>query len=138
MSLALTGGGPHVLARRLLVKAAAALLGLVLTIWTIIPVYNILLIALSEDGDEFSGTVWPDDPSFESFRVIWTEEHWYLTNFWHQFGNSIFIGLATMALTVLIGSCASFALSRMRLRRGWLLSNAALLTYVLPSSFLAI
>ena len=38
------------------------------------PVYNMLLIALSEDGDEFTGTVWPSDPSFESFEAIWTEE----------------------------------------------------------------
>ena len=62
----------------------------------------------------------------------------YLEHFWHQFGNSIYIGLATMVLTVLIGSLASFALGRMRLRKGWLLSNVALLTYVLPTSFLVI
>ena len=138
MSLALTGGGPHVLARRLLVKAAAALLGLVLTIWTIIPVYNILLIALSEDGDEFSGTVWPDDPSFESFRVIWTEDHWYLRNFWHQFGNSIVVGFAAMILTMLTGSLASFAIGRMRLRRAWLLGHFSLITYAVPASLLVI
>ncbi len=124
--------------RRLLNRTAKVVLGAVLTLWTALPVYNMFLIALDADADEYSGRIWPEEPSFESFRVIWTEEHWYLLNFWHQFGNSIFIGLATMALTVLIGSCASFALSRMRLRRGWLLSNAALLTYVLPSSFLAI
>jgi multiple sugar transport system permease protein len=43
-----------------------------------------------------------------------------------------------MVLTVLVGSLASFALDRMRLRKGWLLTNAALLTYVIPASFLAI
>ena len=32
----------------------------------------------------------------------------------------------------------SFSVSRMRLRNGWLLTNAALLTYVIPASFLAI
>jgi multiple sugar transport system permease protein len=43
-----------------------------------------------------------------------------------------------MVLTVVIGSLASFALSRMRMRRGWLVTNTALLTYVIPASFLAI
>ena len=109
-----------------------------LAIWTIIPVYNILLIALSEDGDEFTGTVWPSDPSFDSFRVIWTEDHWCLRNFWHQFGNSCLIGFGTMLLTVLMGSLASFAIGRMRLRKAWILGNFSLITYAVPASFLVI
>jgi len=113
-------------------------LGLGLVIWTLLPVYNMLLIALDEEGDEFTGSIWPEEPSFESFRAVWTEGHWYLDHFWHQFGNSIIMGVATMVLTVLIGSLASFALGRMRLRHGWILGDAALLTYVLPSAFLVI
>ena len=139
MSQALaTGRRPRYRLRRAIAKVAATVLGVVLTIWTVIPVYNMLLIALSPDGDEFTGTVWPTNPSFESFRVIWTQDHWYLENFWHQFGNSIFIGLATTMLTVLIGSLASFAIGRMRLRKAWLLGNASLVTYAVPASFLVI
>ena len=44
----------------------------------------------------------------------------------------------TVFLTLLIGSLVSFSIGRMRLRNGWLVSNAALLTYVIPASFLAI
>jgi len=44
----------------------------------------------------------------------------------------------TMVLTVLIGSLASFAVSRMRLAKGSLLTNAALLTYAIPASFLIV
>jgi len=124
--------------RRVLAKAAAGLLGAVVAVWTLVPVYNILLIALSDDGDEFSGTVWPGDPSFEGFEVIWTQGHWFLENFWHQFGNSIYIGLATMVLTVLTGSLASFAMGRMRSRKAWLVGNVSLLTYAVPASFLVI
>jgi multiple sugar transport system permease protein len=138
MSLTLTAGRPRYRLRRGFDKAAVALLGLVIAFWTLIPVCNILLIAVSDDGDEFTGTVWPSDPSFESFRAIWTEDYWYLENFWHQFGNSIYIGLATMVLTVLIGSLASFAMGRMRLRKAWLLGNASLITYAVPASFLVI
>jgi multiple sugar transport system permease protein len=44
----------------------------------------------------------------------------------------------TMFLTLFVGSLASFAIGRLHLRQGWLLSNAALMTYVIPASFLAI
>lgn len=124
--------------RRVAARAAGAFLGLALLIWTLLPVYNMLLIALDQEGDEFTGSLWPADPSFESFGVIWTEGHWYLFNFWHQFGNSITLGLATMILTVLIGSLASFAVGRLKLRRGWIVSDIALLTYALPAAFLVI
>ena len=82
--------------------------------------------------------IWPEHPSLESFVVVVTEDFWYLARFWHQFGNSFFVGLMTMFLTLGIGSLASFTIGRMRLRNGWILSNAALMTYVIPASFLAI
>jgi multiple sugar transport system permease protein len=124
--------------RRLLASGAATVLGVVLMFWTLLPVYNMVLIALSEDGDEFTGAVWPSDPSFEGFQMIWSGDYWFLEDFWHQFGNSIFIGLATMVLTVLIGSLASFAMGRMRLRKAWLVGNFSLITYAVPASFLVI
>ena len=85
-----------------------------------------------------SGQVWPEHPSLESFRVLVTEDFWYFWHFWHQFGNSFFVGLMTTFLTLLIGSLASFTVGRMRLRQSWMLSNAALMTYMIPASFLAI
>ena len=113
-------------------------LGIGLVVWTVMPVYNMILIALDADADEYTGNIWPPDPSWNSFRVIWTQDYWYLEHFWRQFGNSCFMGFMTMVLTVAIGSLASFALGRMRLRYGWALGNAALLTYAVPASFLAI
>jgi multiple sugar transport system permease protein len=140
--LALTAGAavrrPRYRLRRALTSGAVAALGAVVMLWTLIPVYNILLIALSEDGDEFTGTVWPSHPSFEGFEMIWSGDFWFLADFWHQFGNSIYIGMATMVLTVLIGSLASFAMGRMRLRKAWLLGNFSLITYAVPASFLVI
>jgi multiple sugar transport system permease protein len=98
-----------------------------------------LLIALDRDeGDiEFESIIWPPDPSLHSFYTVLTQGYWLLENFWRQFGNSFFIGVMTMFLTVLIGSLAGFALSRLRLGTGWLL-NAPLLTYAVPASFLVI
>ena len=127
------------ISRRPLVIAAGIVLGIALLIWTLLPVYNMVLIALDPDGSEFTGAIWPPDPNFDSFRSLWTEDYWRIMNhFWPQFANSIYMGVATTILTVLIGSFTSYALGRLRLRRGWLLSDIALLTYALPAPLLAL
>jgi len=125
--------------RRLLATAGTLALALALLIWSLLPTYNMLLIALDAEGDtEYAGTVWPAEPTLESFRVVMTGDYWYLEHFWHKFANSLIVALATMMLTIFIGSLASFALGRMRLARGWLLGNFAILTYAVPASFLVI
>jgi multiple sugar transport system permease protein len=124
--------------RRRLAKAGGIVLGAGLLIWTLLPVYNMVLMALDDDASEFSGSLFPSDPNLDSFRSVWTEDYWLMEHFWHQFGNSLLLGVATMVLTVLVGSLASFSLGRMRLRRGWIISDLSLLTYVLPAAFLVI
>ena len=144
MSLALTSGlaapRPRYRLRRALGAAASAALGLVLLIWSLMPVYNMLLIALDpEEGEtEFAGLIWPPEPSLESFRVVLVGGYWFIEQFWQKFGNSLYIGLMTMVLTLLIGSLASFALSRTRLGKLRFLASAPLLTYAIPAAFLVI
>jgi multiple sugar transport system permease protein len=124
--------------RRRLGQAAALGLSVLILIWTLAPIYNIVMVALQANGDVFTNSIWPAKPSLASFWIVITEGYWYLEYFWHQFGNSLYVGVMTVVLTLAIGSLASFSIGRMRLKRGWLVSNAALLTYVIPASFLAI
>jgi multiple sugar transport system permease protein len=124
--------------RRHLSSAGTLVLSVVLVVWTITPIYNMVMIALEPDGDVFTEHIWPTNPSIESFWGVLTQGHWYLEHFWRQFANSFYIGAMTTFLTLLIGSLTSFSIGRMRIRHGWLVSNAALLTYVIPASFLAI
>ena len=124
--------------RRYLINLGAALISFVLVVWTLLPLYNIVMVSLESHNDVFSDKIFPPVPSLEGYWVVFTQDYWYLENFWHQFGNSVYVGAAVTFLTLLIASAASFAISRMRIRHGWLLSNAALLTYVIPQSFLAI
>ena len=126
--------------RGVLTEAGAIMLGVVVLIWSLAPVYNMFLIALDpEEGEiEFDGNLWPPEPSLEGFRGVVTQEARYLEDFWQQFANSLYIGVSTMVLTMLIGSLASFAVSRMRLAKGSLLTNAAILTYAIPASFLIV
>lgn len=146
MSVAVMSGryarGPR--RRRLAGEVSAVMLGIVLLVWTLLPIYNMFLIALDpEEGEvEFSGNIWPPQPSLESFEVVLTQDARYLEHFWRQLGNSLYIGLSTMVLTVLIASLASFAAVRMRLGHGSLarsaaaFTNASLVTYAIPASFL--
>lgn len=126
--------------RPVLVEAGSIILGIVLLIWSLMPVYNMFQIALDpEEGEiEFTGDLWPPHPSLAAFRAVVTQQARYLEDFWHQFGNSLLIGLSTMVLTVLIGSLASFAVSRLRLSKGSLLTNSALLTYAIQTTTLKI
>jgi len=129
---------PNYRLRRALTEAAALAIGAVVVIWTLLSIYNIVMVALEPHGDVFTNDIWPANPSFESFWIVVTEQYWYLEHFWHQFGNSLYVGVATVLLTLVIGSLASFSIGRIRIRYGWLVSNAPLLTYVIPASFLAI
>jgi multiple sugar transport system permease protein len=120
------------------VEALCMAIGLLLAIWSVTPLYNMWVIALDSHDDIFGGSLWPENPTLESFRVVVTEDFWYLARFWHQFGNSFIVGVMTMFMTLLIGTLASFTVGRLRLRHGGWLTNAALMTYVIPASFLAI
>jgi multiple sugar transport system permease protein len=65
-----------------------------------------------------------------NFRLTWAEGLW-----------NVIIAAGCPRLLFFAaerGSLVSFSIGRMRLRHGWIVSNAALLTYVIPSSFLAI
>ncbi len=118
--------------------AGALLLGLLLLVWTLAPLYDMLLVALQDKDAVASNNIWPVNASLASFAATFHESYWYLAKYWLQMRNSLFIGVAVALLTLAIGSLASFSITRLRIRLGWLLTNAALLTYVIPASFLAI
>jgi multiple sugar transport system permease protein len=142
MTVALTAGAVrprrNYRRRRIWGEVGALSFAVLLLIWTLTPIYNIIAVSLEPHGDVFTNDIFPKNPSLESFWIVITQGYWYLEYFWRQFENSIYIGVATVFFTLAIGSLASFAIGRMRIRYGWLLSNAALLTYVIPASFLAI
>jgi multiple sugar transport system permease protein len=126
------------LRRRYLTNAGVALVSALLLVWTLVPLYNMVMVSLERDGDVAVTHIFPPQPSVASFWVVITEGHWYLEAFWHQFGNSVFLAGMVTILVLVIGSLTSFSVARMRIRNGWLITNAALLTYVIPASFLAI
>ena len=71
MSIAVASGQParrRYRLRRAIVEAGSIMLAIVLLIWSLLPVYQMLLIALDpEEGEiEFDGNIWTAEPSLEA------------------------------------------------------------------------
>lgn len=125
-------------AKRHIAQGAAAVLGAFLVVWSLVPLYNMVRVALQEKEDVFSSNVIPVTPSLHSFWTVFDTSYWLLAKFWMQMSNSFWIGVVVASLTLIIGTLTSFTIGRLRIRQGWMLTNAALMTYVIPMSFLAI
>jgi multiple sugar transport system permease protein len=123
---------------RRLGDAGVALIGAVLVVWSLLPLYNMVRVSLQEKEEVLSSSIFPLAPTLDSFRTTLHESYWLLANFWHQMATSFGIGVVVAFLTLLIGTLTAFTITRMRVKRAWMLTNAALLTYMIPMSFLAI
>ena len=119
-------------------EAKLLLIGLPVLIWTLLPIYHLVLFAISPKQDAFAGKLWPDHPTLQNFRVVFNQQHYFLRDFWVQFGNSVVIAVAVGALTLIIATLAAFAISRLRVRGGRTVMNLALFTYFIPAAFLAV
>ena len=124
--------------KRSVAQLAAIVLGAFLVVWSLLPLYNMVRVALQEKEDVFSSNVIPVAPSLHSFWTVFDTSYWLLAKFWGQMSNSFWIGIIVASLTLSIGTLTSFTIGRLRIRQGWMLTNAALMTYVIPMSFLAI
>jgi multiple sugar transport system permease protein len=131
------GGVPHAL-RRGLSELGLLAIGAVVLIWTLLPIYHMVMLSITPVGDAFAGRFWPDDPTLANYQTVLTEGHFFLQHFWRQLANSVFVAFAVMAIVLAVASMASFAIGRLRLRFGHVISNTALLTYLIPAAFLAI
>ncbi|HYZ22596.1 MAG TPA: hypothetical protein VE690_10605, partial [Rhodopila sp.] len=66
-------------------EAAALAFAVLVVLWTVLPIYNMVMVSLESHSDVFTDSVWPPHPSLESFWVVITQGYWYLEYFWHQF-----------------------------------------------------
>lgn len=119
-------------------EAKLLLIGIPVAIWTLLPIYHLFLFAISPKDDAFSGKLWPDHPTLHNFGVVFKQEHYYLHHFWQQLWNSLFVAVATGALTLFIATGAAFAISRLKVKGGRTVMNLALFTYFIPAAFLAV
>jgi multiple sugar transport system permease protein len=119
-------------------EAKLLLIGLPVLFWTLLPIYHMVLFAISPKESALGGNLWPAQPTLNNFRIVFEQKHYYLSHFWSQMGNSLLIAVATGLLTIIVATFAAFAISRLRVRGGRLVMNLALFTYFIPAAFLAV
>ena len=124
--------------RSVTTEAKLLLVGIPVFIWTMLPIYNLFLFAISPKESAFAGNLWPDHPTLRNFALVFGEKHHYLEHFWLQLWNSLIIAVAVGALTLFVATCAAFAISRLKVRGGRTVMNLALFTYFIPAAFLAV
>jgi multiple sugar transport system permease protein len=119
-------------------EAKLLLIGIPVLVWTLVPIYHMFLFAISSKDSATSGRLWPKEPTLQNFDFVFHQKHFYLDHFWVQMGNSLLIALTVGFLTLLIATCAAFAISRLKVRGGRTVMNLALFTYFIPAAFLAV
>ena len=119
-------------------EAKLLLIGIPVAIWTLLPIYHLVLFALSPREQAVSGRLWPQHPTLQNFSMVFHEQHHYLSHFWLQMWNSVLIAVAVGAITLFIATTAAFSISRLRVRGGRTIMNLALFTYFIPAAFLAV
>jgi len=119
-------------------EAKLLLVGIPVFIWTMLPIYHIFLFAISNKDQAFGGKLWPEHPTLRNFAIVFNQENYFLNHFWLQLWNSLIIAVAVGALTLVVATCAAFAISRLKARGGRTVMNLALFTYFIPAAFLAV
>jgi multiple sugar transport system permease protein len=119
-------------------EAKLLLVGIPVALWTLIPIYHMLLFALSTKDEAFSGRLWPAHPTLSNFALVFEQKNYWLNHFWLQLGNSLLIAVAVGAITLFVATGAAFAISRLKVKGGRLVMNLALFTYFIPAAFLAV
>ncbi|MFE1599745.1 carbohydrate ABC transporter permease [Methylobacterium sp. ID0610] len=119
-------------------EAKLLLVGIPVLLWTVIPIYHLVLFAISPKQDALSGALFPEHPTLRNFEIVFGQRHYFLSHFWQQLWNSAFIAFSTGVLTLLIATMAAFAISRLKVKGGRTVMNLALFTYFIPAAFLAV
>jgi multiple sugar transport system permease protein len=119
-------------------EAKLLLVGIPVLLWTMLPIYHLFLFSISPKESALGGQMWPDHPTLQNFRIVFTQQHHYLENFWLQMWNSLIIAVAVGVLTLVVATGAAFAISRLKVRGGRTVMNLALFTYFIPAAFLAV
>lgn len=119
-------------------RTAHLAIGTVLVIWTLIPIYHLLSMALTPTAQSFSGRIWPEKPSLQNLTLVVTQGHHFLEHFWLQLWNSFLVAVCVVALVLAVATVTSFAISRLRVRGGSLVTDIAMFTYLIPAAFLCV
>jgi len=124
---------------RTIEKILANFLALIIIGWIFFPIYTMVVTSFKTYQDIWFTTYLPPNPTVESFITVFTQSYFRVELFWTWLWNSIRIALEVMGLSLLIGICTGYVLSkRIAFRLKSELRTLTLLAYIFPASFLSI
>lgn len=124
--------------KRIMAPLGAFGIGVMLIVWSLVPVYHMVVMALTPANETFAGALWPAHPSLRNLETVLTQGHHLLRLFWRQMLNSTIVAVGVAALVLLIGVLSSFALARLKVPGRRAIGDVALLTYLIPAAFLTV
>ena len=84
-------------------------------LWTLLPIYHMVLFAISPRDKATSGRLWPEDPTLDNFRIVFQQKHYLPRPFLDADGQlAAHRAVATGVLTLAIATAAAFAISRLQ------------------------
>lgn len=122
-------------ASKRLARGAGGVVLVVLILWTLAPLYWMLVTSLKMNSEIYgeSVTLWPVKPTLDNYRVLFRE-----TNFPIYFRNSVIVAIATTFLSLIFAALAAYALTRLNFPGRKFFARALVYTYLMPSSMLFI
>jgi multiple sugar transport system permease protein len=124
--------------RRLLIEVVRGVLLALITVWTLFPIYYMLVLSFTPTAELFRPEYWVKNPTLESYRFIALQGSVFVKFFWRWMANSVLVAALTMLAVLVVASLGSFALGRIRFGGARFISGMTLFTYIIPASFLSI
>jgi multiple sugar transport system permease protein len=115
-----------------------SVLAVVILVWTVFPVYYMLLLSFTPTNDLFKPGLYVEHPTVRNYVYTMGQDNPFVRYFWQQISNSLVVAVWTMVVVGAVAALGSFAMARMNFRFRRLVSGLTLFTYVIPSSFLSI
>lgn len=119
-------------------RAGSTVLGILILAWTLFPIYNMAMLAFSPSNEVFAKHLWPKHPSISAFITTIGQQQYYVSSFWRQLANSVFVGVIVTLLVLFVSTLASYVVSWQRPPWSSAMARIALTTYVIPMTFVAI
>jgi ABC-type glycerol-3-phosphate transport system permease component len=122
-------------ASRRLVRSIGGVVLFLLIVWTLAPLYWMLVTSLKENSEIYgaSVTLWPSRPTLDNYRILIEE-----TNFVIYFRNSLIVAAVTTLLSLVIAALGAYALTRLKFPGRRFFAGTLVYTYLMPSSLLFI
>jgi multiple sugar transport system permease protein len=124
--------------RQIVVRLARAVVLALVAVWTLFPIYYMLVLSFTPTAELFRPEYWVRNPTLESYRFVVFQQSVFVKYFWRWMGNSVLVAGVTMGAVLVISALGSFALGRLHFGLSRVISGMTLFTYIIPASFLSI